>query len=292
MNNSGYLKVVEAAIDENVSMQQKSASDFNDLKGEVKTNFATLYNINKATGGLNGLQNTTAQIADGVERISFINRKHLENFVEIDRQLATKIDQLEMSHDFVGNNSLATNTYNTTILGKIDGKSVNVGAEVTNKQTYDDRSSVSKMQTLTDITTGATVEQHAKDINGVNAVVLGNVANSNANDEQHAQEIQGVRNLSLGDVSNESSTVEQHAQEIQGVNGISLGSLNNGNNTVEQHIQEIQGINGVSLTGINNGNDTVKMGINDNYSVEGQVSFGSLNSNNSVPKAEFDNSRL
>ncbi len=289
----GELKVVEAAIDENVSMQQRSASEFGDLKDNVQKNFSSLYNINKMTKGLNGLKKRTVEIADAVDRISMINKKHLNNFVEIDRNLANKIDQIEISHDFAGNNSLKTNSYNKVILEKVDGKSVNAGAKTTEQQKYDDNSSIASKHVLTDITKDATVAQHAKDITGINTVNLGNIANNNENVQQHAKDIEGINGVALGDISNGNDTVQQHAEEIKGIDGVALGDISNGNNTVQQHIEEIKGIDNVLLAGINNANDTIKQEINNNYRVEGQVNLSNINNNNSAgPKVEFDVSRF
>ena len=201
-DNDEKLQIIEEALDENVSMQRRSASEFDDLKNFVQAKFSTLYDINKITRGLNGLKKRSSEISNGVERISYVNKTHLNNFVEMDIELARKIDELEMSHDFTLNNSLETNSFNKIIIEKMDGKSVNEGDKNVEQVENVGESSIKEMHSLTDLTKEPITEQKAEEINGIDKVSLEDIANGNEVVEQRAEEMNDISKIALGDIAN------------------------------------------------------------------------------------------
>ena len=260
MNNNGKVGgafcIDDARAEESISAKRRVAADLNDKKSGVRTNFATLYNIGKFTTGLNGMQRGMAEIAGEFEYISNIDQSFVNEGMYADASLSKKADELFISHDFVGNNSMEINSYNKSILGKVDGTSVNAGEKTLTNAHVDEKTKIAKKQSLTDLTTGATVEQHAKDIEGITKEDKFADVTKGATTEQHAKDIEGItREDSFGNINKESDVSVRKIDEGTTVQEKSLGSINKDGGTLEQHIKaEYGSVQNKQLGDISRGN--------------------------------------
>lgn len=232
MNNNtvGAFNVDEVIGEESVSRKRRLASDMNDNKSMVRSSFANLYNINKFTAGLNGTQKGLSEIAGEFEYLANIDQSFVNESLHGDNALAAKADELYISHDFVGNNSMEINTYNKSILGKIDGTSVNKGDKSLTEAHVDESTTIDK-ENLVDVTKGATVEQHAQEIDGITKE--DDFAQINKESDVSVNKVTdetGIQVENLENISKEGGEQEQHIEEhYDAVQEKQLENITNGN---------------------------------------------------------------
>ncbi len=236
----GAFCIDSARAEENISTKRMLASNMNDKKSGVRSSFATLYNINQFTAGLEGMQKGMSEIAGEFEYLSNMDQSFVNEGLYADDSLAAKADELFISHDFVGNNSMEINTYNKSILGKVDGTSVNAGEKsLTNAHVDESTNIAEKEKNLIDVTKGATVEQHAKEIDGFTKEQNLIDVTKGATVEQHAKDIEGInKEQNFASIDKESDVSERKIDENTNIQEKVLGNISKEGGAVEQHLED------------------------------------------------------
>ena len=225
----GAFAIDEERADELVSSKRKVANDVENIKDTVRSRFGILYDIHKLEGGLDGARRGLGEIAGEFKQLANIDQSFINEGMYADDSLAKKMDELYISHDFVGNNSMEINSYNMSILGKVDGMSVNEGEKTLTNANIDESTNINK-EGLVDITTGATVEQHAKEIEGINK-------------ENNFVQINKESDVSVNEITDESNVHEEM-----------LANINKDGGTLEQHLEDNYSVQEQQLKDIANNN--------------------------------------
>ena len=110
------------------------------------------------TNGFNDIQGQVGSLASSIGQVSKMVNEHTNEIRGVDEQGVKEVEQILVPQDFVANNSMQINEFNKSILEKIDGKHVDSSAAEGQVEGVGE-SIVDKVQTLDDVTKGATVAQ-------------------------------------------------------------------------------------------------------------------------------------
>lgn len=169
---------------------------------------------------------------------------HGDNMFAFDRDSAAEIDKMFIPQDFVGNNSMEINQYNASILGKIDGESVNKGEKTEKVNDIDE--SVVAAEGLKNINDDQTKKQEYDDTSIIGESLLGNIANDQTQKQEY-DDSTSIGNKNLKDITGEQSQKEEYDDssvvQKKGINDIS------GNVTEEQEYEDRTAVIGNSVLG-------------------------------------------
>ena len=223
----GAFCIDEARAEDCISAKRNLAKLVNDEKDAVRSSFGVLYEIGKDESP-EGMKKGMGEIAGTLNFLSNIDQTFVNEGLYTDDSLGNKADELDISHDFVGNNSMEINTYNQTILEKIDGKSINEGEKSLTNAHVDESTNINKAS-LVDITTGATVEQHAKEIEGISKEQ--NFTQINKESDVSVKKIDegsAVHEETLANINKEGGEQEQHVEaNYDGIQDEQVQNINN-----------------------------------------------------------------
>ena len=160
--------------------------------------------------------------------------KHSGEMFDYDRKIALDIENMVIPQDFVANNSIEINTYNTVVLSKLDGKAVTEG-HAAEKAEYDDETIVAA-EKLADINKNKDVSK--KDYNDTTIVgrsVLADISNGQVEGKTY-NDSTSVGNTKLKNMTGEDAQ-KQEINNVTNVNNQSLADINNGE-VVNQNFDE------------------------------------------------------
>lgn len=212
------------------------------LKGDLSNSAGELGNkVKKDFSGLNShglMQESVARENKNMENMQQylastgeLFAKSANDMFEFDRTTAEKIEDVHVTQDFDANNSMEVNQFNSFILGKLDGRSVNDGEEAHKFNEIDD--SIIAAEGLKDIRgTNSKEEQYDESSSIVGQSILGNIS-GNQTEEQSYDATSSVRGKSLGNISG-NQTVQQDYDDNSVVGRSILGNINNNSATIKQ----------------------------------------------------------
>lgn len=222
----------------------------------MKSNFSS-YNAHEM---LNDPVNEVNNSLSSQEKITAETEQSFQNgygMFDDERKGTQDIENIIVPQDFVGNNAIEINYYNSTILSKIDGKSVNSGKDA-KESVYDDGTVIASEE-LFDI-------NKKKDTG-----------------EEEYDDTSVIGKSILGSINNGAETDERAYDDSTSVGNVKLRNINEGQTTEKSYNDAVQ-INNVGLTGVNGGS-TVKQDFDDS-SVIGQSILGSINSSKEETKEQ------
>ena len=231
----------------NIFFNEEKSLDYFDKLGKVsnKMNEATgdLFRGTKAiidNGDANVVAGEMAKYSESIEGLMGDSSKYGKEFVSNlfaeERSEANLIAGVMIPKDFVAEDASEINYYNSVLLSKIDGKSVNEG-QTTKKVNDIDESSVVK-EALTDINNNVTENQvydASSTITGQS--VLENI-NGNKTEEKTYDDTSRVSNQQLSNISG-NTTQGQMYNDMSTIVGQSiLGNINAEKETAKQELNE------------------------------------------------------
>lgn len=174
---------------------------------------------------------------------SKIGKEFISNFFAEERSEANAIDGMSIPKDFVTENAAEVNYYNSVLLSKIDGKSVNEGHTTEKAKDIDDSSVVH--EALTDINNNVTQEQtYDKSTSISGQSVLGNI-NGNTTQEKTYDDSSQISGKQLGDISGNTTSQQQFNNESTIVGQSILGNINAAGDTTKKDLDENDIVNAV-----------------------------------------------
>ena len=148
-----------------------NSSDSMDARSQVTRDFSNVRNSGMLTNTINSTENQMSNLSDAYRNAQNTISKLIDEF-DFDKEASNKINEIEIPQDFVTNNSMKSNYYDTFMLSKLDGKSVNNG-QATEKAS--DKSSISSEEKLVNINKDETQAKEFKDIYDVQNEELKNI---------------------------------------------------------------------------------------------------------------------
>lgn len=213
------------------------------------------------TNGFNDIQGQVGSLASSIGQVSKMVNEHTNEIRGVDEQGVKEVEQILVPQDFVANNSMQINEFNKSILEKIDGKHVDSSAAEGQVEGVGE-SIVDKVQTLDDVTKGATVAQTYDDrVDVTKEQNLNNISNPNGTDEQKIDENTSLAGKErLANIDNKEGLNEQKLDDSTIIQNVNLGNISNQNQLGKQEVDAAYaGVNKASMTEMTNGVPTKKV---------------------------------
>lgn len=265
---------------------ERCATDLGTAGANMPTKFAGAINSGMMGNTVSAIANEMNLISASLANMKSIVNRHSSQMFSYDREMAKVASEIEIPSDFLENNSMAVNTYNRTLLEKMDGKSVNEGQAASAFSEMDESGVNAK--NLVNISGDQTKEQKYDETSVVNRSVLSNLVK----DETQEREYDGsssVNEKALTDISGD-QTQEQTYNSDSSVQGQTMSNIS-GDQTQEQTYDSSSSIQGGSMSNINNGTDTEVKSIDETTVVNRSVLGGmNIQGNGSVKTSEADTS--
>ena len=215
--------------------------------------------------GFSDIQGQIGSLSNSIGQVSKMVTEHTNTIRGVDEQGVKEVEQILVPQDFVANNSMQINEFNKSILEKIDGKHVDSSAAEGQVEGVGE-SIVNKVQTLDDVTKGATVAQTYDDkVSIASEERLSNISNPNGTDEQKIDERTSLAGQEqLANISNENGLTEQKIDENTIIQNVGLGSINNQGQVAKQDVDATYaGVNKTSMADVTNEVPTKKVELED-----------------------------
>ena len=241
------LRMKEEEFEEFTSGLQKSSTRFSSTEGQYKKDFQNLVNTGLTGDSVGKIGNQMVAITNSISNVKNIIQKHSSQMFSFDRSVAKKIEDIDIPQDFVANDSSSVNYYTQTLLGKIDGQSVNEGQEshmfkeiddsVVNaekltdirgtdskEEKYDARSSIGGQSILGNISGDTTKEQHYDSSSSVSKATMENIS-GNVTEQQHYDETSVGGKSILRDISSAATQKQDYNDGTGRMSAEALGDI-------------------------------------------------------------------
>lgn len=204
----------------------------------------TVNDLNKNFNSLGDVTTTTAN--------SFL--KHGSEMIDYDKSVAVEINGMDIPHDFEEENAIEINTYNATILSKLDSKSISKDKN-TDEQNIDE-STVIASTDIFNMNEGNTKERKYDDTTVIGESILGRV-NGGTTKEQDLDASTSISNVYLNGVQG-GNTTEQNYNDSSIISNVNLNEIKGGN-TTEQSYDDTTVVGESILGSINSDKNDTKM---------------------------------
>ncbi|MBR1385853.1 MAG: hypothetical protein IJ568_03370 [Bacilli bacterium] len=222
-------------LDDYIASQNKLANDIFETGLEYKKEFSTHVSVgalvNSISVGLEGIAATYEAIANTTN----IMKRHTDEMRDYELALTSKARELIIPKDFLNEDATEINTYNRSILAKIDGRAVTDGKQ-TQMVNEIDESTIAK-EDLLNITRSATSEQKYDATSSV--TYNDNMKNIKSDKEQQEQKISEdsvIGKSVLGDINKGDNQQLQNIDESSVIGRSMLGNISTGTTSQVQNI--------------------------------------------------------
>jgi hypothetical protein len=154
---SDMLRMREEEFDTLAATLANSSNNVSQTGGGIGSKFAGAVDAGLLGDSVSKVSSQMAAISTSISNVQNIVKKHSNQMFSFDRSMASKIEEIQIPTDLMANDSSEINTYTQTLLGKIDGQSVNNGQASTAFKEIDE--SVVQGEALTDIHGDQTQQQ-------------------------------------------------------------------------------------------------------------------------------------
>lgn len=259
----------------------RCASDIGSTGEGVPGAFSSATSVGLLNKSVSQITQQITAIASSLSNVSGIVKKHSAQMFEYDRTMAKMAEDIEIPQDFLANNSMEVNEYNVTLLGKIDGKSVNRGSEAKEFNEIDD--STVAAEGLVNIKKDDTQKQEYDSSSIIGKSVLGNISGN----QTQAQNYDDSSSVSRGNMENinKNQTEQQTYDDSSIVNKSNLSNIS-GDQTKEQTYDASSSVNKSNLANIS-GNQTEQQRLDESTTI-GKSMLGNINQNSNTEQKEYD----
>ncbi len=249
---NNVLTMDEDEMNQATSGFDRCSADIGTTGQGVPGQFSSATSVGFLTNSVSQISKQINSIASSLSNISGTIKKQSAQMFEYDRSMAQMADAIEIPKDFLAENSMEVNQYNMTLLGKIDGKSVNEGEQAKKFNEIDE--STIAAEGLVNITKADTQKQEYDASSVIGKSVLGDISGN----QTEAQTYDASSNVARSNVENinKNQTEEQTYDASSSVSKSNLSNIS-GNQTEQQKLDETTTI-GSSVLGNINKNDATQ----------------------------------
>lgn len=216
---------------------ERASSGFSSASTDVATvgegfpsSFSGALNAGLMNESVSSISNELASIAASIGSVKNIIAKHSNEMFTYDKTMSEMAEDIEIPTDFLANNAAQVNEYNRTLLGKIDGRSVNEG--VASSEIEDNDESIVSAEGLKDITGETAKEEVYDDSSVIGNSILGSIVQGETEAQTYDDEV-SVQKSALTDIGG-NQTEEQAYDESTVVGKSLLGNINSNGASQEQ----------------------------------------------------------
>ena len=261
---SNVLAMNEDEMKGTVSGLDKCYTNTESAVKSVPAKFSNLKSSGLFDSGISAISKQLSGLTSSIFNVKNIVQKHSTQIFELDRQMAKQAEKIEIPQDFVKNNSMQTNTFNQTILEKLDGKAVTSGQGLTNVDEI--ANSTVTAQTLTNITKNNDMEQkHLDDSSIINKQMVTNINDGTSGDVKTITDSTNVTEKHLTDINNENGLTEQTLNDNTTIMSRNLTDMNNNQSLSQQEINSASTVTAQNLGNIATDVKPANQELTDNY---------------------------
>ncbi len=219
----GSIRINFDEMEDTVKQQDNLAKSVLDSNSQMKKDFSSATNMGVLSKNVDVAAEGMQMISEAIANTSKIIKTHTQEFYNYDKELARKAEEMEIPQDFLNENAMEINTYNYSILGKVDGRAVTEGQASKKPEEIDE--SVVAAQKLVDITGTQSKEEKYDESTIIGKSVLGNIAK----DETKKQEYDDTSSIgaqALKDVNKGGVQTQQEYDDSTVIGKSVLGNIN------------------------------------------------------------------
>ncbi len=218
-----------------IAAQEKCENNIVETARDFDKSFKKHTNAGALVNSVRVEKQGLATIASAISGMNRVIRNHTENMKNFDEAVARKADEIEIPQDFLNENATKINTYNQSILAKIDGRSVNEGVTATAFNEIDE--SAIAAEGLLDITKQATQQQKYDETSSVSHNNnMKDITSDKTQQEQKISEDSIIGKSILGDINKGDNQQQQNIDESSVIGKSMLGNISTGTTTQVQNI--------------------------------------------------------
>lgn len=283
----------EEEMESSVRNMEKCYTGMDSASSGVPKKFSGLKNAGVFDQGINTIGKQLNSLTNSIFNVKNVVNKRSNEMFHIDRKMAQIAQQIEIPQDFVKNDSMMSNDFNSILLEKLDGKTVNEGQGLTDTEGVSD--SIIKSTALGDITKDTITKEEVLDAStSINRENVNNITNGNGTREEKIDASTSIKRENVSNINNAQSLNTQNIDERTSLSKGLLENINNMQDLLKQEINNGASISNVILNNINSNNkqsgvEEVNIDLN-NAAILGNV-FDSNKQNvdiNSNMSAQFD----
>ena len=187
--------------------------------------------------GFSEIHGQVGSLATSINQLSKMVNEQTNNVIGVDTHGAKKVEQILVPQDFVANNAMKINEFDKSILEKIDGKHVD-SSEAEAKAELDNSSVIGKIQTLDDVTKGATEAQtYDSNVSIAREQELANITNEEELEEQKIDDSTNIAGQEeLVNINNQEGLEEQNIDNNTVIQDVGLGDVSNNEVVAKQEL--------------------------------------------------------
>ncbi len=256
----GLIRMVEEEFDAYTSGAQKNSDNLTSTNDGYKKKFQKLVNTGLAGNSVGKIGNQMTAINNSISNVNNIIRKHSNQMFNYDKSVAQKADEIDIPTDFTSNDSASVNYYTQTLVGKIDGRSVNEGHETEKANEIDE--TVINGEALSDIRgVTSTVETYDANSSVSGQSTLGNIS-GDVTQQQNYDASSSVGKAALQDISGD--VTQQTTYDDSSIVGKTiLGNVNINAVDVPQYDDHTRMITAAALKNIKQDEETKDVAFGD-----------------------------
>jgi len=266
---------------------KKLSNNTTDRQGQMNSEFQGITN--------NGLADQTiGDISNGFESLSGVFKdtgnvfdKFTNSIFDDEVKQASDISSMKIPKDFLADNATEVSYYNSVLLSKLDGKSVNEGHKTEKVNDVDDSEVV--REALSNINNNVTQQQNYDNTSSiVGESILENI-NGNTTEAQKYDDASSISSNTIRNI-NGNTTETQKYDDASSISSNTIRNIN-GNTTETQKYDDTSSISSNSIKNIS-GNTTQKQTLNGESSLVGDSLLGNINGNDKTTIQTFDNGSI
>lgn len=222
----------EAQMEESVGLIGRSQNSQEMTANNFNTKMSPIKNTGLVDNAIDTVQDQMDSLSGALLNVKNIVQKHSTQMFEMDRQLAKVASNIEIPQDFVKNDTMKTNSFDQMLIEKMDGQSVNNGADLRDTKPLDESS--------------------------VAGVSLGNIKNGNKNDEQVYDETMTVQKENLNTISKDSNLDEKKLDDSTGISSVAVKNINKSETLDSKELNDASNIVRTNLHQLNSDKQVIE----------------------------------
>lgn len=271
MANNNVLTMNEEEIQTAANGYRECSTGLEDAGSKILAEFQSVMDCGLMSKSVSEISKQLGLLSGSIGNVQNIMSRQSSKMFDYDRSMAKMAEEIDIPDDFFSNNSMETNEYNRSILGKIDGRSVNEGQ--TSSQFNETADNTVSAQSLADITADQTQQKEYDETTVIGKSVLGNIS-GNQTQEQTYDASTNINRQNMADISG-NQTKEQTYDDSSSLNKATITNIS-GDQTQQKEYDETT-VLGKSVLGNVNKNSTLQQQELDGSSTIAATNLGSVN---------------
>ena len=167
------IVVYEDELTDVSSLLSNSGKEVSSTCENINPSFSGAVSVGLLGNSVGTISDQMGSIYKSIDNVKTAIDEFTVLFMTYDKDMATKINDIDIPNDYLANDSSTVNTYSEVALQKYDGESVNDGNDASGLYTLDD-SSINKTK-IYDISTSGLTYQSYDDESSISKETLGDI---------------------------------------------------------------------------------------------------------------------